>query len=125
MGESGNLVEFAAARGFLFIAPILCSAVLVNREAIMKAPLLLAGALIIGCAAPAVADEYYIVQGPSRHCTITTTRPADTEVVTQIGPMAFKSRVEAEDRVKQTKVCEEGTVGSTSGTSSTTIIKEK
>jgi hypothetical protein len=96
-----------------------------NREATMKAPLLLAGALIIGCAVPALADEYYIVQGPSRHCTITTTRPADTEVVTQIGPMAFKSRVEAEDRVKQTKVCEEGTVGSTSGTSSTTVIKEK
>jgi hypothetical protein len=38
--------------------------------------------------------------------------------------MAFKSRVEAEDRIKQTKVCEEGTVGSTSG-SSTTVIKEK
>ena len=28
MGESGNLVEFAAARGFLFIAPVLYSAVL-------------------------------------------------------------------------------------------------
>jgi hypothetical protein len=93
-----------------------------NREATMKASLLLAGALVIGCAAPAMADEYYVVQGPSRHCTITTTRPADREVVTQIGPMAFTSRVEAEDRIKQTKVCEEeGTVGS----SSTTIIKEK
>ena len=91
----------------------------------MKAPLLLAGTLIIGCAAPALADEYYVVQGPSRHCTITTTRPADKEVVTQIGPMAFTSRVEAEDRIKQTKVCDEGTVGSTSGTSSTTVIKEK
>jgi hypothetical protein len=88
----------------------------------MKAPLFLAGALIIGCAAPALADEYYVVQGPSQHCTITTTRPADKEVVTQIGPMAFKTRVEAEDRIKQTKVCEEGTVGSTS---STTVIKEK
>src|SRR4029450_1518306 len=56
-------------------------------------------------------------------CAHYTTRPADTEVVTQIGPMAFKSRVEAEDRIKQTKICEEGTVGSTSGTSSTTVIK--
>jgi hypothetical protein len=93
-----------------------------NREATMKASLLLAGALVIGCAVPALADEYYVVQGPSRHCTITTTRPADREIVTQIGPMAFTSRVEAEDRIKQTKVCEEGTVGSTS---STTIIKEK
>ncbi|CCE05874.1 conserved exported hypothetical protein [Bradyrhizobium sp. STM 3843] len=88
----------------------------------MKETLFLAGAVIIGCAAPAMADEYYVVQGPSHHCTITTTRPADKEVVTQIGPMAFTSRVEAEDRIKQTKVCEdEGTVGS----SSTTVIKER
>jgi hypothetical protein len=89
----------------------------------MKAPVLLAGALIIGSLAPALADEYYVVQGPSHRCTITTTRPADREVVTQIGPMAFTSRVEAEDRIKQTKVCEDsGTVGSSS---TTTIIKEK
>ena len=88
----------------------------------MKASLLLAGAIIIGCGAPALADEYYVVQGPSHECTITTTRPADKEVVTQIGPMAFTSRVEAEDRIRQTTVCEdEGTVGS----SSTTIIKER
>jgi len=88
----------------------------------MKASLFLAGALIIGCAAPAMAEEYYVVQGPSRQCTITTTRPADREMVTQIGPLAFTSRVEAEDRIKQTKVCEEGTVGSTG---STTVIKER
>jgi len=89
----------------------------------MKATLLLAGAVIIS-AAPALADEFYIVRGPSQHCTITTTRPADREVVTQIGPMAFTSRVEAEDRIRQTKVCEDtGTVGSS--TSSTTVIKEK
>lgn len=95
-----------------------------EREATMKAPLLLAGAVIIGSMAPALADEYYVVQGPSHRCTITTTRPADREIVTQIGPMAFTSRVEAEDRIKQTKVCEdEGTVGSS--TSTTTIIKEK
>ena len=90
----------------------------------MKAPLLLAGAVIIGSMAPSFADEYYVVQGPSHRCTITTTRPADREVVTQIGPMAFTSRVEAEDRIKQTEVCEdEGTVGSS--TSTTTVIKEK
>ena len=90
----------------------------------MKAPLLLAGAVIIGSMAPSFADEYYVVQGPSHRCTITTTRPADREVVTQIGPMVFTSRVEAEDRIKQTKVCEdEGTVGSS--TSTTTVIKEK
>jgi len=86
----------------------------------MKATLLLAGALIIGCS-PAMADEFYVVQGPSHQCTVTTTRPADKEVVTQIGPMAFTSRVEAENRIKQTKVCDEGTTGS----STTTTIKEK
>ena len=87
----------------------------------MKAPLLLAGVLVIACTAPALADEFYVVQGPSHHCTVTTTRPADKEVVTQIGPMAFKSRVEAEDRIKETKVCGDDTVGS----SGTTVIKEK
>ncbi len=79
----------------------------------MKGPLLLAGALVVGCVGTALADEYCGVQGPSHHCTVTTTRPADKEVVTQIGPMAFKSREEA-------KVCREGTVGS----SGSTVIKE-
>ncbi len=87
----------------------------------MKASLLLAGALVVGCVGTALADEYYVVQGPSHHCTVTTTRPADKEVVTQIGPMAFKSREEAENRIKTTKVCGEGTVGS----SGSTVIKEK
>ena len=91
----------------------------------MKTSFLLAGALIIGCAAPALADDYYVVQGPTRHCTVTTTRPMDKEVVTQIGPMAFRSRVEAEDRIKETKVCDEGTEGTVGSSSTTTIIKEK
>jgi hypothetical protein len=113
---SGDVVACAAHRATLRSAVF-------NSEATMKNSLLLAGAAIIMCAAPAMADEYYVVQGPSHRCTVTTTRPADKEVVTQIGPMAFKSRVEAEDRIKQTKVCEdEGTVGSSS---STTVIKEK
>jgi hypothetical protein len=83
----------------------------------MKAPLLLAGVLVIGCAGTAMADEYYIASNPTtHHCTITTTKPADREVVTQIGPLAFKTRM------KTVKTCgDEGTVGS----SSTTVIKEK
>ena len=89
----------------------------------MKARVLMAGALMLGFAGTAMADEYYVVSNPTTHrCTVTTTRPADQQVVTQIGPLAFKSRVEAEDRIKQTKVCEEGTVGSSG---STTVIKEK
>jgi hypothetical protein len=95
------------------------------EEAQMKARVLLAGLALAGLTGTAMADEYYITSNPtSHHCTITTTRPADREVVTQIGPLAFKSREEAQDRIKQTKVCSDDTVGVGSG-SSTTIIKEK
>ena len=88
----------------------------------MKTFYLLAGALALGLTGTAMAEEYYVVQNPTtRHCTITTTKPADKEIVTQIGPLAFTTREEAQSRVKQTKVCEEGTTGS----SSTTVIKER
>lgn len=78
----------------------------------MKTPILLAGTLLVAFAGPASADQYYIVQGPSHHCTITTEKPADREVVTQIGPLAFATREEAQDRIKQTKVCSDDTTGS-------------
>jgi expansin (peptidoglycan-binding protein) len=86
----------------------------------MKTRILLAGALMLGFAGTAMADEYYVVQGPEHHCTVTTTRPADREYVTQIGPLAFKSREEAQDRIKQTKVCSDSTTGS-----GTTVIKKE
>lgn len=74
----------------------------------------LAATLIAASALPAFADEYYVVRGPDRHCTVTTTRPEKDTVITQIGPLAFKSRTEAENRIKTTKVCsDEGTTGST------------
>lgn len=74
----------------------------------------LATTLIVASVAPALADEYYVVRGPDRHCTVTTTRPERDTVITQIGPLAFKSRTEAEDRIKTTKVCsDEGTTGAT------------
>jgi len=73
----------------------------------------LAAALVVASAAPALADEYYVVRGPDRHCTVTTTRPAGETVVTQIGPLAFKTREEAQDRIKTTKVCTDTTTGST------------
>lgn len=74
----------------------------------------LAAALIAASAAPALADEYYVMRGPDRHCTVTTTRPQKDTVITQIGPLAFKSRTEAENRIKTTKVCsDEETTGAT------------
>jgi hypothetical protein len=71
----------------------------------MKTKYISAAALIAASVAPAFADEYYVVRGPDRHCTVTTTRPEHDTVITQIGPLAFKSRTEAEDRIKTTKVC--------------------
>lgn len=74
----------------------------------MKKVLLLAGVLAIGFATSASADEYYVVRDAhTKHCTVVTKRPETREVVTQIGPIAFKSRQEADDRIKKTKVCTE------------------
>ena len=74
----------------------------------MKKALLIAGVLAVGFATSASADEYYVVRDAhTKHCTVVTQRPESKEVVTQIGPLAFKSRQEADDRIKQTKVCSE------------------
>jgi hypothetical protein len=69
---------------------------------------LVAGALAVVFASTAMADEYYVVRDvKTKHCTVVTKRPETREVVTQIGPIAFKSREEADNRIKQTKVCTE------------------
>ncbi|MGN6590452.1 MAG: hypothetical protein ACTHKE_09195 [Sphingomicrobium sp.] len=74
----------------------------------MKKVVLLAGMILIGFTAVASADEYYVVRdAKTKHCTVVTKRPETKEVVTQIGPIAFKSREEADSRIKQTKVCTE------------------
>ena len=77
----------------------------------MKAQTMLAAVIALSFAAPAVADEYYVVRGPDRHCTVTTTRPAKETTITQIGPIAFESRAKAEERIKTTKVCSDTTTG--------------
>ena len=79
----------------------------------MKAKILLATAAVITFAAPAIADEYYVVRGPDHHCTVTTTRPTEQTTVTQIGPLAFETREKAQDRIRTTKVCtDDSTTGS-------------
>lgn len=60
----------------------------------MMKPFLVLGALVV-TAAPALADEYYVVRGPDRECRVVETRPADSTIV-QIGPLAFATRDEAE-----------------------------
>ena len=58
----------------------------------MKSAILFGAAVLALTAGSAMADEYYVVSNPTtHHCTITTTKPAGQEVVTQIGPIAFKS----------------------------------
>ena len=56
----------------------------------MKAKSILATAVVLSFATPAVADEYYVVRGPDRHCTVTTAKPTAQTTVTQIGPLAFE-----------------------------------
>ena len=86
-----------------------------------KTTILVAGALCVSFAGSALADEYYVVQNPTtHHCTIVSEKPKADMVVTQIGPIAFASRDEAESRIKTTKVCTDTTTGS-----GDTVIKEK
>ena len=84
-----------------------------HPEERMTKKTLLTAAILISFAAPALADQYYIVRGPDRHCTVTTTKPTEQTTITQKGPLAFESREKAEDRIKTTKVCtDDATTGS-------------
>jgi hypothetical protein len=71
---------------------------------------LVSGALAAGLALPAsaqTATEYYVVQDTTtKKCTIVEQKPASTTTnVVQVGPVAFKSRTEAEAGMKTVKVC--------------------
>jgi hypothetical protein len=73
---------------------------------------LFAVAATVACAVPASAQttttttEYYVVQDTStKKCTIVEKKPTTTTVV-QVGPVAFKTRTEAEAGMKTIKVCE-------------------
>ena len=73
--------------------------------------IVLAAALATVVAVPTFAQtttvsEYYVVQDAStKKCTIVDKKPTTTTMV-QVGPMAFKSRTEAETGMKTIKVCE-------------------
>ena len=71
--------------------------------------LALAGALAAAIAGTAYAQatEYYVVQdATTKKCTIVDKKPTTTTTVTQVGPVAFKTRTEAESGMKTIKVCE-------------------
>jgi hypothetical protein len=76
---------------------------------------LLAGAMLVAFAAPSFAQgmsqttttEYYVVQDTAtKKCTIVDKKPTTTTMV-QVGPVAFKSKTEAESGLKTVKVCTE------------------
>ena len=68
---------------------------------------LLAATLLIAFVTPALAaDEYYVVQDvKTKKCTIVDKKPVDTTTYTQVGPVTFKTRSEAETGMKTVKVC--------------------
>jgi uncharacterized lipoprotein YmbA len=62
--------------------------------------------LFAGCAFAQATTEYYVVQDTTtKKCTIVDKKPTTT-TVTQVGPVAFKTRQEAETGMKTIKVCE-------------------
>jgi hypothetical protein len=68
----------------------------------------IAAALVSACAVTASAQattEYYVVQdSATKKCTIVDKRPT-TSTIVQVGPVAFKSRTEAEAGMKMITVC--------------------
>jgi hypothetical protein len=65
---------------------------------------ILAAGLSLAVSTPVFAQEYYIVRGPDKDCRVVESRPTDTTIV-QVGPLAFKSRDEAEREIRV--VCKE------------------
>jgi hypothetical protein len=61
--------------------------------------MILAAGLAFAAATPVMAEEYYVVRGPDKHCRVVESRPTETTIV-QVGPLAFKTRDDAEREVK-------------------------
>ena len=79
-----------------------------TEENPMTGKYLIAAALVSACAVAASAQtttEYYVVQdSATKKCTIVDKKPTTTTMV-QVGPMAFKTRTEAEAGMKTITVC--------------------
>jgi len=73
----------------------------------MKMKFIAAAALVIAFTAPAMAQEFYVVQDTAtKKCTIVEQKPTSTTttVVTPAGTI-YKTRAEAEAGMKTVKVC--------------------
>jgi hypothetical protein len=66
---------------------------------------LLAVGAITALAAPAYAEEYYIVHGRDLRCRVVNHIPEDRTIV-QVGPLGFRTRDEAEREIGT--VCQAG-----------------
>jgi hypothetical protein len=63
-------------------------------------------AIFAGSASAQAVTEYYVVQDTAtKKCTIVDKKPTTTTNVVQVGPMAFKTRSEAEEGMKTITVC--------------------
>lgn len=73
----------------------------------MKTKILIAAALVVSFAAPAFADEFYVVRdATTKKCTIVDKKPTVT-TTTVVGGTTYKTRTEAETGMKTVKVCTE------------------
>ena len=66
--------------------------------------LMLAGAALTVMSVSASADYYVIQEKSSKKCKVVETRPTETTWI-QVGPMAFKTRDEADRQIKV--ICKE------------------
>jgi len=73
----------------------------------MKVKTLLAFVVLAGVASPAWADYYVVQDVKTKKCTIVDKAPTTTTTVTRVGPVAFKTREEADIGMKKEKICVE------------------
>ena len=73
----------------------------------MKGRLIMAAALVTAFAAPALAEEFYVVQDTAtKKCTIMDKKPTvATETIVSPSGTIYKTRAEAEAGMKTVKVC--------------------
>jgi len=84
----------------------------------MKKAIICTALISFGFVGTAFADEYYIVRQPdTQKCEIVTTKPTEKETITQIGPVEFKTKTEAEDKMKTIEVCHQAGESDDSGDS--------
>jgi hypothetical protein len=70
-----------------------------STEVTSMARYVLATAVLVAFAGPALAQEFFIVRGPDKKCQIVEKRPTEKTIVV-IGDKAYVTREEAEKQLK-------------------------